>query len=306
MHLLEYKRARLRAVRLLSLLLAAAGVARAVPSATTNRVAQLTDAGIWKAVPEAEMDTAACLPRDRALIRDPGYRWKHAQTEHFVIHYEMELFALKVAHMAEFFYSYIPGDLPGARDQTRGRSHLFIFRTENRWKKFLAATSDKKDWAFSFVQGPSLYLQQADTRNESADVLAHEMTHLVINRFVPHQPPLWLNEGLAEYYGEFAFAAFRGVTRNPHTGFRSLRDPIRLRTLFATEQYPENNRLAIHRFYQSSKYFVGFLLTKKPREKFPAFLDAVAAGMAPEEALPKYYGFADFKAVEKEFAHFVH
>ena len=288
----------------LPLLLAAAGAVRAAPPATTNQVAKLTDASIWKVVKGDELDTTACLPRDRAMIEDAGNKWKHAQTEHFVIHYEMDLFALKVAHMAEFFYSYIAHDLQGAEDRIPGRSHLFIFRTENKWKKFLEAQPDHKSWTYSFVQGPSMYLQQAENRTKSADVLAHEMTHLVINRFIRGGLPLWLNEGVAEYYGEFAFAAFRGTTRNPHAVFRALRDPVDLRALLATEKYPDNDQ-AVHRFYESSKYFVGFLLTKKPHESFPAFITAISTGMPPEEALKEHYGFADFKTVEKEFARFV-
>ncbi|MCX6997594.1 MAG: hypothetical protein NTV49_11025 [Kiritimatiellaeota bacterium] len=296
-------RVRQGAARLLVMWLAAAGASRAAPPPASNQVARLTDASIWKVVKADEMDTTACLSRDKTLIEEPGNKWKHAQTEHFVIHYEMELFALKVAHMAEFFYSYIPQDLQGSRDQTQGRSHLFIFRTEHRWKNFLESQSDQKAWVYSFVHGPSLYLQQADTRNKSADVLAHEMTHLVINRFIHGGLPLWLNEGVAEYYGEFANAAFRGTTRNPRLAFRSLREAMDLRTLLATAAYPGDNQ-AVHRFYQSSKYFVGFLLTKKPRDKFPAFLAAVAAGKAPEEALQEHYGFSDLKEVEKEFARF--
>ena len=294
-----------RAAWILALLLAVAGGSRAAPPPpASNQVARLTDASIWKVVKTDDMDTATCRPRDRALIGEPGSMWKHAQTEHFVIHYEMDLFAIKVAHMAEFFYSYISTDLQGSQDQVPGRSHLFIFRTEYRWKKFLESQPDQKAWVYSFVHGPSLYLQQADTRNKSADVLAHEMTHLVINRFIHGGLPLWLNEGVAEYYGEFANAAFRGTTRNPRVAFRSLRDPLELRALFATTVYPENTQ-AVQRFYQSSKYFVGFLLTKKPHDKFPAFLAAFATGKPVEAALQEHYGFSDLKEVEKEFTRFI-
>jgi len=291
-----------RLVALLLTLAAAGGAARAVP-ATTNQVAKITDTNIWKVVKADAMDTANCLPRDRMLMEESTIKWKHAQTEHFVIHYEMELFALKVAHMAEFFYSYIAQDLQGAEDHVRGRSHLFIFRTEARWKKFLESQPNHQAWTFSFVQGPSMYLQQAENRTKSADVLAHEMTHLVINRFIRHRLPLGLNEGIAEYYGEFAFAAFRGTTRSPHAVFKALRDPLDLRTFLAADKYPDNEQ-AVHRFYQTAKYFVGFLMTKKPREKFPAFLAAVSGEAKPEEVLVEHYGFADFKALEKEFGKF--
>ena len=288
---------------ILPLLLAAAGAVRAAPPATTNQVARITDASIWKVVKAEEMDAANLLPGDHKLLADGGIKWKHAQTEHFVIHYEMELFALKVAHMAEFFYGYIAKDLQGAQDRIPGRSHLFIFRTETRWKKFLESVPEHNDWTYSFVYGPSLYLQQSDNRNRNADVLAHEMTHLVVNRFLPQRLPLWLNEGIAEYYGEFAFAAFRGTTRNPRVVFKLLRDPLSLQALTAITQYPDNTP-AVHRFYESAKYFVGFLLTKKPHEKFQTFLAAVCEGKAVETALQEVYGFTDFKAAEKEFARF--
>ena len=82
------------------------------------------------------------------------------------------------------------------------------------------------EWTFSRVEGPVMFLQQAENTSSSGDVLAHEMTHLVMNRFFERRRPLWLNEGLAEYYGEFAYSAFKGVKKSKRAQFGRLANAV--------------------------------------------------------------------------------
>ena len=98
--------------------------------------------------------------------------------------------------------------------------------------------------------------------------MAHETTHMVVFRFLGNYPPLWLNEGVAEYYGEFGLSEFRGLKRYSGNVFKGLREPMPLKRLLATvEKYPEDKK-EVHKFYETAKYFVGFLLTKKPHDRF--------------------------------------
>ena len=174
------------------------------------------------------MDASVAYRTRQANSRPAGYDWKHAQTEHFVIHYEQAIFARKVARMAEFFYAFIAQDLQGAKDLVSGRSHIFIFRSEKRWKEFVRQAGDVPAWTFSHVEGTVMFLQQADNTSSSGDVLAHETTHLVMNRFFRKRCPLWLNEGLAEYYRRVRLLGVQGGQESKRTQFNRLANPFPL------------------------------------------------------------------------------
>ena len=196
------------------------------------RAAARGEDAVWSEVEEADMDTRALNDRGRKALALPGIGWKHAQTEHFVLHYEQAIFARKVARMADFFYSYIAEDLQGAQDRVDGRSHIFIFRNPKRWDEMRKAFEDTPEWTFSLVQGTTMLLQQADDTTRSGDILAHEMTHLVVNRFFTGRLPIWLSEGLAEYFEEFAYSAMKGIKKSKRAQFQRLRFEYPLAELF--------------------------------------------------------------------------
>ncbi len=280
-------------------------------AAATNAAprAALTNAPVsWTEVKAEELDQRGLLPTGKRLLEEEGDKWKHAQTAHFAMHFaasEGTNFAWKVAVQSEFFYRYISQELGGAQDRYPYHSHIFTFRNETRWKKFLKTQPDVSKWSYSFAQGLCMFLQQAETTKKQSDVLAHEMTHLMVNHFIEGRPPLWLNEGVAEYYGEFGLSEFRGLKRHPGSVFKSggLREAMTLERLFAIAKYPGDEK-EVHKLYATSKYFVGFLMVKKPREKFPGFLADVAGGMAEVAALQKHYDFPDLATVQKEFTRF--
>jgi hypothetical protein len=258
---------------------------------------------VWIQVDKAQVDLDAITDRGRQIFNLPDIDWKHAQTEHFVIHYEQAIFARKVARMAEFFYSYIAQDLRGAKDYVSGRSHIFIFRSEKRWREFARSAGDVPDWTFSLVEGTAMFLQQAENTSSSGDVLAHETTHLVINRFFENRCPLWLNEGLAEYYREFAYSAFKGVKKSRRAQFGKLANPISLEELFNAQSYPGDDR-RVESFYATSRCFVAFLLLKHPPEAFMPFVDDLMNGIDVTAALSKHYGLAAMQDIQKAFNKF--
>jgi hypothetical protein len=62
--------------------------------------------------------------------------------------------------------------------------------------------------------------------------------------------------------------------------------------------------LEVNQFYATSKYLVGYLLWKLPRDKWNAFFGRVLEGEDPQAALLHTYGWADIDALEKEFGRF--
>lgn len=263
----------------------------------TGAAAQTAD---WSLVNSDGMDGQLLTPRARSVLAAPEFTWRHAQTEHFVLHFENQIFAAKVGRMVEFFRAYIAQDLGFATNAPAGRSHVFIFRNASDWSTFLRRYgAGAGEWSFSFVEGPILYLQQAGDIGTSADVLGHETTHLVIQQLLDGPLPLWINEGVAEWYGEFAYAAFKGVKKSRRTVFRNLSRRADPAAAMKARAYPADPR-AVQDFYQVSKHLVGFLQLQKP-DAFGPFLRDIAAGGSIETALARHYDFADLVAFEKSF-----
>lgn len=261
------------------------------------------DNGQWVDVATADLDLDAITDRGQQILDLPEIDWKHAQTEHFVIHYEQAIFARKVARMAEFFYTYIAQDLQGAEDYVRGRSHIFVFRSEKRWREFAEAAGDVPDWTFSRVEGTVMFLQQAENTTSSGDVLAHETTHLVVNRFFEKRCPLWLNEGLAEYYRVFAYSAYKGVKKSKRAQFGRLANPLPLDELLYTQLYPHDDA-RVASFYATSQYFVAFLLLDHQPQAFMPFVEDLMNGMDVKLALSKHYGMESMDDIRKQFNKF--
>jgi len=245
------------------------------------------------------------LPIDIVWLEDSSFKWKHLQTEHFILHYERKMFATKVARMGEQFYDAISADLPALQDQVSpARSHVYIFRDPKDWKSIIARTPGLDPWAASFVRGQSMYLQEIGKRtSKKMETLAHEMTHLVFNRFLTVRLPLWLNEGLAEYYGAFAYRAAKGMGQSKRNTFRPLRQWMPLANLLTATTYP-TDPAEVTLFYTTSKYLVGFLRIKYPQEKWDLFFARLMDGESALPALLDTYGWADVEALEKDFAKF--
>ena len=251
------------------------------------------------------VERTGLLPADIAWLDHPEYKWKHLQTGHFILHHDQKMFAAKVARMGEQFYDAISADLPNLQDRVSpARSHVFIFRDPRDWQAIVRGTPGLDLWTASFVRGNVMYLQETGIGlSDKMDTLAHEMTHLVFNRFLTVQLPLWLNEGLAEYYGEFAYKDARGMGQSKNSAFRPLRKWTPMAELLDAAAYPADP-VEVNLFYTTSKYLAGYLLLRQPREKWDAFFARLLAGDESRAALYETYGWPDSEALEKEFFKF--
>lgn len=92
---------------------------------------------------------------------------------------------------------------------------LFIYATQNA---LLEAVSPAREniagEAHSTIQTMFVWIGPNDDRTESDVTVAHELTHLVFNEATfnrYHEPPRWLNEGVAVYLSEGYSSYFRGL-----------------------------------------------------------------------------------------------
>jgi hypothetical protein len=122
------------------------------------------------------------------------------------------------------------------------------------------------------------------------------MTHLVVNRFFDKQLPLWLNEGVAEYFGlkktSDNGSFHRHVSQWPAFG---------VDRLFETKQYPANMK-EMHSFYAEAAIVVDFLTkTSDRRALLPKFIETMIENDDVDTAL-KIYGYKSRDDFKKAYA----
>jgi len=231
--------------------------------------------------------------------------WRHAESKYFVIHFQQLGFARQVGRMADFLYEYIASDLPGYEDRFREKSHIVIFRNRDEWQRFLQESKAMGSWAAAFVSGRMMYIQDFGDTETNANILAHEMSHLVLNRFFLHYPPLWLNEGLAEWYGTIGHRAFKGQRADPRSSLGRMRNPCDLQTLLSMRGYPANTE-DVSRFYGTSQQLVGMLVLEKRMPEFVQFLKLITVeGKPAMEAVTTVYGYQNVAELQQAFNRFL-
>lgn len=139
----------------------------------------------------------------------------------------------------------------------------------------------------------------------------HEYVHLHLKDNVPGAP-LWLNEGLAEFYGTMQFSGGEAVLGAPLAHYiRLLREQemLPLATLFSigtnSPHYNEQAKSGV--FYGQAWALVHYLMlggNSGRQEQFKRFLQSVSRGDAPARALEDSFGMS-LDTIEKELRAYV-
>ncbi len=219
---------------------------------------------------------------ERALKISPE-KWKHGETTHFVVHFFRR--GPSVANQSETFYRKIREFFGNPSDKRTGRkSHVFAFHKPEDWEQFARLTGMG---GIAGITREHEFFYIASTEGGGFDskghVQAHEMTHLVFNRLFEGRPPLWLNEGIAEYFGLLETANLPDV----HRALAAVpRFP--LEELFAAGGYPESE-IERRAFYGEATVVVDFLSHSNERKKLlPKFVELMIANEDLGSALGVY------------------
>ena len=139
----------------------------------------------------------------------------------------------------------------------------------------------------------------------------HEYVHLHLKDNVPGTP-LWLNEGLAEFYGSLQFSSGEAVLGAPLNHYIQLlreQEMLPLSTLFSigtnSPHYNEQEKSGV--FYGQSWALVHYLMFGgggNRQDQFKRFLAAVSGGTAPAKALEDSFGMS-VQTVESELKAYV-
>ena len=240
-------------------------------------------------------------------------KWKHAETENFILHFRRVTEAQKVAREVEFNLWHVATALGATKDRYSRKSHVFIFEDEQEWKKFKGLLgSETMQWAASFAAGDELFLNVRGGGNSGpgtsfdSHTLAHETTHAVVSRLYRRKRrwPLWLNEGFAEYMGGASVAARKGQPARHYQKALGKTD-LSLSALESLKQYP-TDMAAVHDLYDTAEKFVRFLMNDFPKDRFVTFIDAILDGKGMQTAVLEVYGdkVKDWDAFTRRYERF--
>ncbi len=253
----------------------------------------------------------------RVALRMESVSWVHGESEHFIIHFEKGFLCTQFALTAELFYRGIKTDLGIAEDSYERKAQIFVFLGTNSWREFSGEAKLEK-WTGAFQSGNELFVTGRANQNlERTSSFPHEITHLIVKRFVG-DVPLWLNEGIAEYEG----MRQRVLYLRRHGGVdKRFVIPVNVVTreefipvakLTVLVDYPEGEA-EVRIFYAEAELLVHYLsLHCGGREMFLEFVRLQSRGLTFASAFKKVYGdkfrhldefersFADYAALEQK------
>lgn len=243
--------------------------------------------------------------KGQAAMEITDVEWLHAETDHFIYHFSKRWMAERAAAESETYYGFIKRDLKIAEDKWEIKGHIFIFETEAAWKSFVARTGVDR-WSGGICSGNEIFLLSPPQASPFTGItLPHELTHLVVNRFVRGRIPIWLNEGVAEQQSRRHFVTYtkpKGFGFRPPINVVSAPHYIPLEELTSANDYPDDPAKVRH-FYIESVRLVQFLVEDHPKQDFLEFLQAMADGSKFESALDRIYGdvYRGLEAFETKF-----
>ena len=224
-----------------------------------------------------------------ALAIDPA-KWRHAETENFILHYRRATEGQKVAREVEYDLWFVATTLGATRERYQRKSHVYIFEDGEEWKGFLSKTR-MPVWAGSFAYGDELFLNVRGTSGGEgfdSSTLAHEATHAVVARLFPLKRwPIWLSEGFAEYMGGASIAARKGQSVKRYQARLNAAE-MPLDVLEKLQAYP-GDPVQVSQLYQTSEKFIRYLMNELPRERIVQYIDTVLAGKTMRDAFLEVY-----------------
>lgn len=241
--------------------------------------------------------------------------WKHAESDHFVVHYTDLASVKPVIDYIENAYCVVVQLLQVEEARGAAKSHVFVFPDQPSWGAWLGKHHLPPVVA-GYAYKTELLFGASDDKDEYIKTICHEATHAIFARYYPgRRLPLWFNEGVAEYAAARAIALKRGtkIDKFIETGAVD-RD---LKSLFARTTYQDAPKPAappppgatraitavdpaaqlaelarVRTFYRTSERCIMALNEHVDSANFPKFVNLLAAGNPTDVALRVAYGNA--------------
>jgi hypothetical protein len=275
-------------------------VSRAQAPDSTGQTDALTE------VPFSQLSDPGNSILGQAALAVRAADWRHAETDHFILHFFHNFVAAQVAGELEYYYHAISTELHQDTTTWERKGHVYIFESQEDWHSF-QKNAQLDPWTGGLHNEGNLYIVRDPSNRFQGRSLGHETAHMVLYRFYGAAIPLWLNEGYAEnssirfYAGLEKERGYRMPNRSvPITASNYI--PLPALTTMAT--YPEDVT-QIPVFYQESEKLVAFLRAQSV-DGFNTFLDATAHGARMDTALSRGFGgrFPSVADLDQEFSQY--
>ncbi len=245
--------------------------------------------------------------------------WTSVHSQNFVVIGNAgESEVRKVAIRLELFRQIIALLSPKARIETPVPTTVIIFKSDSSFRPFKPQYKGKTrdNVAGYFLPGSDInYIAlTTELRGQSPyEVIFHEYEHFIVeNNLI--RAPLWLNEGLAEFYSTFETSdddqkVLLGKNIGRHLYALRERRILPLKILFAVNhkspEYNQNSKVGI--FYAESWALVHYLVLGNNRTRqaqFTQFINQLNTDMPLEESFRQSFQ-TDYKGMEDELRSYV-
>ena len=264
-------------------------------------------AGVYKfkTVPFEDLSDRNVSRQGDTALHLKGVTWEHSESDHFIFHTETGFSAPQLAATAEWSYAAIKRDLQIAQDLFERKCHVYVFLNHNAWREFVGE-GKMEPWTGGWCTGRELFFWSRPNFKFQGTTLPHELTHLVLHRFVSGDIPLWLNEGIAEFEGIRLYRNYLKTRGYMLTNVRDHLDrakTIPLSDLTSAVDYPRTTG-EVEAFYTESELLINFLYYQHggpgPLMKF---LKLQGDGARFDSAWREIYRsqYSDLPAFEKKF-----
>ena len=286
------------------------GVIFFVPvTAQSQDEALASDGYRFKILPFERLSERSVSRQGDAALKLETVKWEHSESDHFIFHTEAGFAVTQLVSVAEWSYSAIKKDLQISQDSFERKCHVYVFLNEGVWKEFVG-NGKMEPWTGGWCTGRELFFWSRPHFKFQGATLPHEMTHLVLHRFVGGDIPLWLNEGLAEFEGIRLYRTYLKMRNYTLTNVRDHVEPdqfVPLKDLTSAVDYPKNSN-DVTAFYVESERLISFLYFQHGgTSPLMRFLKLQSEGARFDSAWREAYGneYGDQQAFEDKFATFV-
>ena len=192
-------------------------------------------------------------------------------------------------------------------------TRVFLFANERTFGPYRDAMfPNERDITGAFLGSDdgNFILLRADSEGGVDRIVYHELTHYFVSNTVG-QVPLWLSEGMAEYYSTFRTSGqdvHIGRPVSEHVGWLRQQPLIPLRDLFLMDRdspaYDENTRSGV--FYAQAWALLHYLMHGNDvrRAQLTKFLGSSNAGKSLDESFQQSFGIT-YAQLEQELKAYV-
>ncbi|HKQ75970.1 MAG TPA: tetratricopeptide repeat protein [Blastocatellia bacterium] len=246
-------------------------------------------------------------------------QWAKVVSSNFIIISDAgEGEAQKVAAMLEQFRHTTLAILPQLKTKAAVPTKVFHFRSHDSFRAFKPKYKGKVMGAvngYFFGDGDQSFIALTTDAGggQAYEVIFHEYQHFILSNILPNAP-LWLDEGLAEFYSAFE-PRFEGrevlLGRSPARHVLALRKATLMpfEKLFSIDtgspEYNEAKKAGL--FYAQSWALAHYLMlgnNGKRQPQFTRFINSLGKGQPVEESFRQAFQ-ADYQTIEKELQDYI-